>query len=83
MALGMELGLGPAHIVLDGDAAPLPTKGQSPQFLAHLYCGQTAGCIKMPLCMEAGLSPGEFVYFWPTSIVAKRLHRSRCHLIQR
>jgi len=26
MALGMELGLGPVHIVLDGDTAPLPQK---------------------------------------------------------
>jgi len=62
MALGMEVGLGPFHIVLDGDTAPLPTKGeQPPQFSAHLYCGQTAGCIKMPLGMEVGLSPGDFV----------------------
>jgi len=27
----------------------------------HLYCGQMAGCIKMPLGMEVGLSPGDFV----------------------
>jgi len=27
MALGMEVGLGPGHIVLDGDTAPLPQKG--------------------------------------------------------
>ena len=26
-ALGMEVGLGPGHIVLDGDPAPLPKKG--------------------------------------------------------
>ena len=37
-------------------------RGQSlPQFLAHLYCGQTAGCIKIPLGMEVGLSPGDFM----------------------
>jgi len=30
MALGMEMGLGPGHIVLDGDPAPFPKKGQSP-----------------------------------------------------
>jgi len=29
MALGMEVGLGPGHIVLDGDPAPLPKKGHS------------------------------------------------------
>jgi len=27
MALGMEVGLSPGHIVLDGDSAPLPKKG--------------------------------------------------------
>jgi len=27
MALGMEVGLGPGHIVLDGDPAPLPKEG--------------------------------------------------------
>ena len=35
MALGMEVGLGPGHIVLDGDPDPLPKKGTEPQFLAH------------------------------------------------
>jgi len=32
-----------------------------PQFLANVYCGQTAACIKMPLGMDVGLSPGDFV----------------------
>ena len=27
MALGMEVGLGPGHIVLDGEPVPLPQKG--------------------------------------------------------
>jgi len=30
MALGMEVGLGPGHIVLDGEPAPLPKKGAAP-----------------------------------------------------
>ena len=30
MKLGMEVDLGPSHIVLDGDPAPLPLKGHSP-----------------------------------------------------
>jgi len=34
------------------------------QFSAHLYCAQMAGCIKMSLSMELGLSPGEFVLDW-------------------
>jgi len=38
-----------------------PKEGQSAQFSAHFYCGQTAGCIKMPLGMEVSLSPGDFV----------------------
>ena len=61
MALGMMVGLGPGHIVLDGDTAPLPKKGQSPQFLAHVYCGETAGWIKTPLGTEVDLGPGHFV----------------------
>ena len=43
MKLGMEVGLGPGYIVLDGDPAPIPQKGHSPQFMAHVCCGQTAG----------------------------------------
>ena len=26
-----------------------------------VYCGQTIGCIKMPLCTEVGLGPGDIV----------------------
>jgi len=40
MKLGVQVGLGPGHIVLDGDPAPLPPKGHSPQFSAHICCGQ-------------------------------------------
>ena len=37
MALGMEVGLGPGHVVLDGDPATLPTKGAQPRiFGAYL-----------------------------------------------
>jgi len=66
MPLGMEIGLSPGDFVLHGDPAlSSPKKGTEPppQFLAHFYCGQTAACIKMPLPlgMEVGLSPGDFV----------------------
>jgi len=59
MALGMEVGLSPGDCVLDGTQLPSPKRGRSlpPQFSAHFYCGQTAGCIKMSL----GLSPRDFV----------------------
>jgi len=61
MKLGMRVGLGPGHIVLDGDPAPLPKRGRSPQFSAHTCCGQMAGWIKMTLGTEVGLSPGDIV----------------------
>ena len=43
-----------------GPSSP-PLKGHSPQFLAYVRCDQTAGWTKMPLGMEVGLSPGDFV----------------------
>ena len=52
MPLGREVGLGPGNIVLDGDRTPL----QKPPLLAHIYCGQTVGWIKMPLGTEVRLS---------------------------
>ena len=110
MSLGMEVGLGPGDLVLNGNPAPPPQRGAPPpeifspcllrpngwmdeggtwhrgrpqprrlcvrwgpsplppkgggapsQFSAHFYCGQTAGGIKMPLGVDVGLSPGDFV----------------------
>jgi len=55
MPLDMELGLSPGDFVLDGGPAQLPRKGRSPQFSAHVYCGQTAAWIKMPLGAAVGL----------------------------
>ena len=98
VSLGMEVGLGSGDFVLDGDPAPPPQKGGralSP-FSANVYCGQTAGWMKMVLGMEVG--PGDFVLdgdpvpfpkrgrsplpnFRPISLVAKRLHTSRFHSV--
>jgi len=105
MKLGLQVGLGPGHIVLDGDPAPsspspkggqshpifgpyllhpngcrdqdatwyggraqmgtplLPPQkgGRAPEFSAHVYCGQTAGWIKMVVGMELGLGPDDIV----------------------
>jgi len=58
----MDVVLGPSDFLIDGDPAPLRKKGaEPPQFSAHVYCGQTAGWIKMALSMEVGLSPRDFV----------------------
>ena len=57
MKLGMQVGLGPGHIVLDGNPAPPPQKGGgAPKFSAHVYCGQTAAWIRMSRGMQIGLS---------------------------
>jgi len=56
MPLGMEVGFSAGDFVLHGDPAPSPKRRRSPQFSAHVYCGQTAAWIKMPLGMEVGLS---------------------------
>ena len=62
MKLGMQAGLGPGHIVLDGDQLALPQRGTvPPKFSAHICCGQMAAWIKMSLGMELGLGPGDFV----------------------
>jgi len=45
-----------------GPSSLTPKRGGAPsQFSAHFCCGQTALCIKMPLAMDVGLSPGDFV----------------------
>jgi len=46
MKLGMQVGFGPGHIG---------------QFSAHVYCGQTAAWIKMPLGTEVGLGLRDIV----------------------
>jgi len=33
----------------------------APPILAQVYCGQTAGWIRVPLGMEVGLGPGHIV----------------------
>jgi len=48
------------HCLRWGPSSP-PLKGYSPQFSAHVRCGQTAGLTKMPLGIEVGHGPGNFV----------------------
>ena len=62
MPLGMEVGFSPGDFVFDGYPAPPGKKGTAPtQFLAHVYCSQTAGWIKMPLGTEINLDRGDVV----------------------
>jgi len=61
MKLGTKVGLGPGHIVLDGDPVTPPHRCTVPQFLAHVCCGQAAGWIKMPLGIKVDLGTGDIV----------------------
>jgi len=98
MSFGMELGLGPGDFVLDGDPSYPPQKGDiAPKFSPHVYCGQTAGWMK--LVLEVDLGPDDFVLdgdpvplpkkgaeppnFRPMFFVAKQLDGPRCHLARR
>jgi len=47
----------PGNLVLDGDGDPAPPQkgAQLPQFSAHIYCGQTAGCIRYDLVEAYGV----------------------------
>jgi len=54
MPLGMDVGLSPGDFVFDKD----PT---TTQFLAYVYCGQTAGWMKTSLGTEVDLGTGHIV----------------------
>ena len=69
-----EVGLGPGNFVLDADPLAPPQKGgRSPQFSAYVYCGQTAGWIKIALGTEVGLGPVHIVLDW----IGTQLHLPR------
>ena len=103
MPLGMEVGLGPGHILPERDPAVPPKRGTSAPYFrnlwtaAHVYCGQTAGWIRIPRGTVVGLGPADNVLdrdpalskkgiqppFWPMSVLSKRLDGSRCRLVRR
>ena len=80
-----------------GIQLPLTGAQHHPRFSAHVYCGQTAGWMKMPFSKEVVVGPGHIVLdgdpahplqrgtvtpnFRPMSVVAKGLDGSRCHLV--
>jgi len=52
-----------------------PPKNRGPQKIsAHVYCGQTAGCIKMRLCTEVGLGLRDIVFDVDPATPRKRAH---------
>jgi len=62
MPLGMELGLSPGDFVRTVPVSQRKKGTRTPtQFLAHVYCGQTAGWMKTPLDTEVDLGPGHIV----------------------
>ena len=59
----MQVGLGPGHLLLDGDLVPTPPKGpRPPQFSARICCGQMVAWIKISLGM--GLWPRRLCVRW-------------------
>jgi len=48
------------HCLRWGPSSPSP-KGAEPPILAHVYCCQTAGTIRMPLGMEVVLGPNQIM----------------------
>ena len=86
------------HCRRRGPSSSHQKTAQLHHFLVHVFCGQTAGCIKMPLGVEVGLGRGHIMLdedpaplpkrgqspnFRAISIVAQRLDASRCHLVWR
>jgi len=49
------------HCARWGPISPSPKGAEASQFSAHFCCGQTAGCIMMPVGMEVRLGPGHIV----------------------
>jgi len=60
------------HCARWGPSFPPQDVGESPQFSADFYCGQAAGCIKMPLGTEVGSSPGNSVLDADPSSLSKK-----------
>ena len=54
MPLSMEVGLTLGDCVRWGPSFPPQKGGEALQFSVHVYCGQTAGWIKMALGMAVG-----------------------------
>jgi len=57
------IGLSSGHLCERGTQHPSQKAGRAPpRFSCNFYCAQTAGSMTMPLAMEVGLIPGDFVF---------------------
>jgi len=56
--LGMRVGLGPSHIVLDGDPAPPLPKGTAPNFGPISVVAKWLDRLRCHLVWRVGLGPG-------------------------
>jgi len=56
MKLGMEVGLGPGHIVLDGDPAPPPQRGTDSNFRPMSVVGKRLVRLKCHLVRRQALA---------------------------
>ena len=63
MKLGMQVGFGPGHILLDEDPAPPSPKGHSPHPIFGPYLLRPNGCVDQDVTWYGaiGLDPGDFV----------------------
>jgi len=73
--LGMEVASARQLCVRWGPSR-LPKRGGGPNFLPYVYCGQTAGWIKMPFSTAVKLGPGYVVLDGYTALLRKG-HSSR------
>jgi len=73
MKLGLQIGLNPGHIALDGDPAPPPPKGHSPQPIFGPYLLRPNGCIDQDATWYGGMPrPRRLCIRWGPSPNPKR-----------
>ena len=83
MKLGVEVGLGPSHIVLDGDPSLLPKRGTAPNFGPCLLWPK--GWMDQDATCQGGMPRPRphCIRWWPSSPFRKRAkHLSICLISQ-
>ena len=80
MTLGMQVGIDPGHIVLDGDPAPPPPKGHRPPIFGP-YQLRPNGCIDQDATWYGGRPRP--LNFWPMFIIVIVISLEHCTGIRR